>query len=292
MPHMFAALLLSLACAAVLTACGSGERAAARPDASRMIVKGALTYRARIAPQAGAVDVGTLDMKPFTALAFASELPCGDRTVTNGSVVPFRATGNEPGWRLDIGESEMTLLADNGETRLVTPTPTPEKAQGSRKYVATSGGSDLTVTILDQLCTDSMTGMPHPNTVVVLFQGRTLNGCGGDPAALLRDGEWVVQDISGVRLANRSRITLAFGPDGRISGNASCNRYSAAYSLTGEGMLIAKVSATRMACEPPLMRQEQAFLDLLSRVNRFEIGPSGTLILHTGDRRTITARRG
>lgn len=307
-----------------------------------------------IVPQAGTIDVGMLDMKPYTALAFASDLQCGDRKVTIGFVgdvmrltagdrsfdmrsvtsasgskyeaagdpsttlwtkgseatvvirgvsyppctmrsgksTPFRATGNEPGWRLDIGETEMTFLANYGKTRLVTPTPAAEKTEGSRKYVTKSGGRDLTVTIFDRPCADTMTGMPHPNTVVVLFEGKTLNGCGGDPAALLRGGEWVVQDITGVHLVDRSRITLAFGADGRISGKASCNRYGAEYALTGEGLTIAKGFTTRMACDPPLMQQEQVFLEVLNKVDRFEMGPDGTLLLHTGDRRTITARRG
>jgi heat shock protein HslJ/uncharacterized lipoprotein YbaY len=307
-----------------------------------------------IAPQAGSIDVGVLDMKPYTALAFASDLKCGDRKVTvgfagdvmrltagdrsfdmrpatsdsgskyeavgdpsttlwtrgvdatvvvkgvpyppctkrTGSPAPFRATGNEPGWRLDIGETEMTFLASNGQKRVVTPTPAAKKSEGARKYVTKSGGHDLTVTVVDRLCSDTMTGMPHPNTVVVVFQGKTLNGCGGDPASLLRGGEWVVEDITGVRLVDRSRVTLAFGADGKVSGAASCNRFGAEYTLTGEGLAITSAYATRMACEPPLMEQEGVFLDALSKVNRFEMSAEGALILHTGDRRTVTARRG
>ena len=126
----------------------------------------------------------------------------------------------------------------------------------------------------------------------MLFEGKTLNGCGGDPADLLKGGEWVVEDITGVRLVDHSRITLAFGADGRVSGMASCNRYGAEYALTGEGLTISKGFTTRMACDPPLMNQEQVFLEVLSKVQRFELGPNGTLILHTADRRTITARRG
>jgi heat shock protein HslJ/uncharacterized lipoprotein YbaY len=306
-----------------------------------------------IAPQAGTIDVGVLDMKPYTALAFASDLKCGDRTVTVGFVAdvmrlttgdrsfdmrpatsasgstyeavddpsttlstkgseatvvvkgvayppcikgtgtpaPFRATGNEPGWRLDIGETEMTFLASNGQKRVVTPTPAAKKSEGARKYVTKSGGHDLTVTVVDRLCSDTMTGMPHPNTVVVVFEGKTLNGCGGDPASLLRGGEWVVEDITGVRVVKPSRITLAFGADGKVSGTASCNRYGAQYTLTGESLTIVRSYATRMACDAPLMDQERAFLEVLDKVHRFEMGPDATLILHTADRRTVTARQ-
>jgi heat shock protein HslJ/uncharacterized lipoprotein YbaY len=307
-----------------------------------------------IAPKAGVVDVGVLNMTPYTALAFASDLQCGDQRVTlgfvgevmrltagnrafdlrpiaaasgekyeaigdpsttlwnkgdettvviegktypactkaGGGAAPFRATGNEPGWRIDIAESEMTFLTNYGKTRLVTATPAVEASAGARRYATKVGGSDLTVTIYDRPCVDNMSGMPHPNTVVVLFEGRTLNGCGGDPAALLRGGEWVVESLSGVRLVEKSRITLDFGADGQLSGSASCNRYGPGYVLTGEGLTLSKGCTTMMACDPPLMNQEQTFLDMLSKVQRFEMGPDGTLILHTGDSRTIKARRG
>ena len=37
--------------------------------------------------------------------------------------------------------------------------------------------------------------MPHPSTVVVLFGGKELRGCGGDPAALLQGAEWLLEHI-------------------------------------------------------------------------------------------------
>ena len=39
-----------------------------------------------IAPQADVIDVGVLEMKPYTALAFASDLRCGDQKVSIGYV--------------------------------------------------------------------------------------------------------------------------------------------------------------------------------------------------------------
>src|SRR5690606_23164902 len=171
-----------------------------------------------------------------------------------GAATPFRATGNEPGWRLDLDAESMALLMDNGQTRIEAPTPAPERGHDTRRYRASAAGRPLTVTVFDRRCDDTMTGMPHPNTVVVAFGGRTLNGCGGEPAALLQGGEWVVEDLRGGGIVERSRITLNFGADGRIAGRASCNGYTAAYALTGEGLTISKAAATMMACAPALMQ--------------------------------------
>ena len=205
--------------------------------------------------------------------------------------LPFRATGNEPGWRLAITARTMTLVADDGRTRIEAPTPVAEPGEGFTRFRAPAAGVGLVATIFERHCTDSMTGMPHPNAVTITFAGRTLNGCGGDPATLLRGAEWVVEDLAGRGVIDRSRATLAFDANGRVSGRGSCNRYTASYALTGEGLTIAKPASTMMACAPALMQQERLFFDLLAQVRRFSIDASGALVLHAGDGRTIAARR-
>jgi heat shock protein HslJ/membrane-bound inhibitor of C-type lysozyme len=203
----------------------------------------------------------------------------------------FRATGNEPGWRLNITGQTMTLLTNYGETRIELPAPQPETSAGLRRYTSSYGGKDLKVSIFERRCTDTMSGMPYPNAVVVIFEGKTLHGCGGDPALLLRGAKWVVEYLNGRGIVDRSRMTLRFGSDGRVSGRASCNNYSGTYLLTGEALTVSPVAVTRKACAESLMSQENEFLGLLRDVRRFSMSPDGGLILHTGDQRTIKARR-
>jgi heat shock protein HslJ/membrane-bound inhibitor of C-type lysozyme len=210
---------------------------------------------------------------------------------TDGEEPVFRATGNEPDWLLEIDDREMTLLTNYGEDRLAGPTPIPETTNDVSAYVANIDGRSLTVTITAQLCADTMSGMPHPNTVTLLLDGETLRGCGGDPAALLQGAEWVVEDLNGGGIIDRSRVTLNFAEDGRVSGNGSCNTYNGGYVLTGEGLTLSRAATTMMACPPALMSQESRFFELLEKVQRFEIGADGALILHTEDLRTIAARR-
>ena len=212
-------------------------------------------------------------------------------TTVADAVPVFRATGNEPGWLLEIGDQDLILLTNYGENRLAAPTPAPERTSDGQIYVATVDGQSLTVTISAQLCADTMSGMPHPNTVTVLLDGETLRGCGGDPAALLHGAEWVVEDLNGGGIIDRSRVTLNFAEDGRVFGNGSCNTYNGGYVLTGESLTLSRAATTMMACPPALMSQESRFFELLENVQRFEISADGALILHTDDLRTITARR-
>jgi heat shock protein HslJ len=202
----------------------------------------------------------------------------------------FRARGNEPGWRLDIEGDRMAFVAQDGR-RFATATPAPQRTDAFTRYAARADDTDLTVTIVNRRCKDTMSGMPHPNAVEVGYGDRKLTGCGGDPAALLQGRKWVVEDIGGKGVVDGSRATLDFGADGRLAGRGSCNSYFAKYTLTGEGLTVSQAGGTMMACAPALMSQEGLFLDVLRNVRRFDLTEDGALVLRTDDGRTITARR-
>lgn len=203
----------------------------------------------------------------------------------------FRAMGNEPSWRLDVNATEMSLLTDFGQTRVVAAAPTVAVAGATRTLTGRTDKGDMIATFVDRVCMDTMSGMPHPHSVTVVAGGQTLTGCGGEPASLLQGGEWAVVAMDGKPLVAGSKATLTFAPDGSLSGHSSCNRFMSGYTLSGEGLTIASAAGTRMMCESPLMQQEQAFLAALSDTQGFSIAPDGALLLRTGDGRTIEARR-
>jgi heat shock protein HslJ/uncharacterized lipoprotein YbaY len=203
----------------------------------------------------------------------------------------FTARGNEPGWRLDIDGATMTLVTQFGAKRVAVATPAAQRTSAFTRYAARSEGGDLTVTVFDRTCKDTMTGMPHPYAVEVVLDRQKLAGCGGDPATLLQGPEWVVEDINGQGIVDRSRASLVFGPDGRVSGRASCNNFTGQYKLTGEGLTVSQTAGTMMACPPALMDQEAKFLEVLRSVRRFDLTADGALVLQADDRGTIKARR-
>lgn len=203
-----------------------------------------------------------------------------------------QARGNEPAWMLEMTGGELRLELDYGQTRITVQQPAPTREPNLTHYhVRTDDGQLIDVTLLDELCTDTMTGMPYPRAATVMIDGRELRGCAGDPRDLLVGEAWVVEDIGGAGIIDRSRVTLRFERDGRLGGNASCNSYTGNYTLGGELMGFSAVAATLMACSPALMAQEQTFFELLDSLNRFEISDTGALVLHAADGTTLTARR-
>lgn len=223
--------------------------------------------------------------------AAAAATPAASAQSTPGTVAPFKAVGHEPGWTLDLGGTRLVLIADYGATRVEMPLPAAVRIDGGRRYETRSDAHTLIVTILDRTCADTMSGMPRPAIVEVSLDGRTLKGCGGDPAAVLRGGVWFVEQLRGGPVVEMSRMTLQFGANGRVAGSASCNTYSAGYVLSGDGVTVTMPIASMRTCEAPYMAQEAEFLETLRGVHRFELGADGLLTLHAADGGTITARR-
>ncbi len=103
--------------------------------------------------------------------------------------------------------------------------------------------------------------------------------------------EWVVEDIAGAGVVDRSHATLQFLRDGTVVGNATCNRFFGSYASTGSALRIEPAGATRMACPTALMHQENRLLQLLPALNSYRIDKTGALVLSTADGQTVLARR-
>lgn len=211
--------------------------------------------------------------------------------VSPGAVpLPFKAQGNEPFWNLQFGVGQLTLQRLGGGEPLVKPYAVTAVNPATRTLTASTPQGDLELAVTTGLCRDSMSGMPYPAEVVVTLGDDSLTGCGGSPERLLQGAEWVVEDIDGGGIIDRSRVTFNFYTDGQIAGHASCNRYNGRYRLSGEGLTISEVATTRMACAPALLNQEQRFVALLEGVQRFDFDDTDALLLITADEVVLKAR--
>jgi heat shock protein HslJ len=65
-----------------------------------------------------------------------------------------------------------------------------------------------------------------------------------------------------------SKLTIDFSKDGKMTGSAGCNNYTASYKVSGKTIIIASIGTTRKICAKPegVMEQEGQFLKVLTTV--------------------------
>lgn len=94
--------------------------------------------------------------------------------------VEVRAIGQEPGWHVEIdGGSWLRFVADYGALRLFAPAPTPTRSGGGViTYATRADGHELTVEMVEEPCSDTMSGERFSHRVTARVDGRELHGCG------------------------------------------------------------------------------------------------------------------
>lgn len=94
--------------------------------------------------------------------------------------IDFVATGNEPGWSLEVdldkGMFFKTLPSES--IAMETAVPTQAKSGKVTTYSATTDAGELKVEIVHQPCEDTMSGKVSPYLVRVTAKGINFKGCG------------------------------------------------------------------------------------------------------------------
>ena len=92
----------------------------------------------------------------------------------------FWATGNEPGWTLELFPDHLVLVTNYGEMRIEAPLGEPIVDQAARSTVfqAVSDDHEIEVVLQAQRCADDMSGHRFQTTVELVLDGRSYRGCG------------------------------------------------------------------------------------------------------------------
>jgi heat shock protein HslJ len=87
----------------------------------------------------------------------------------------------------------------------------------------------------------------------------------------LNGPEWLLVDLAGTRVVANSKASLAFLDSGKVAGNASCNRFTGAVTISGNTLKFSPLATTMMACaDPKLGTQEITYLKALGAASRYE----------------------
>ena len=76
-----------------------------------------------------------------------------------------------------------------------------------------------------------------------------------------------------VSVAIGSKLTAEFSADGKLSGSAGCNNYTATYEASGKSIKIGQAASTRKMCAGPagVMEQEAQYLKVLGTAVSYRV---------------------
>ena len=95
-------------------------------------------------------------------------------------------------------------------------------------------------------------------------------GCSVEPLSLQNDVTYIAEWIGSEPVVGRTPVSLTFSED-RVYGNAGCNHWFASYQRDGQQIRFSDIGSTRKLCPELIMEQEQRFLELLSRIERWDV---------------------
>jgi heat shock protein HslJ/uncharacterized lipoprotein NlpE involved in copper resistance len=259
-------------------------------DASGQEITGTLASRYLLeneVPDSG--NKNSPQTAPFTANRENIKLQTG---------IDFYAFGNEPSWSLAIDfEKNMHFKnIDGGD--IVTATGKGEKAMDANvvRYASKNTTSYLSVQIMQQGCTDNMSGEKFDYKVMVDTKNisekteQHFEGCGNYVADKNLNGLWFIKSINGTAVTNAKQFmkgmpTLEIKTSEKTFGGTSgCNSFNGKIFTEGAAIRFSSMAATEMYCNDNGF--EQNYFKALQSITKYNI-KNGELILSNPDKTTL-----
>lgn len=92
--------------------------------------------------------------------------------------------------------------------------------------------------------------------------------------------DWDLITLSGKPIASDLSIRLSFTQDGSVAGNAGCNNYNAAYTLSDHILSVGPIASTKKACPEMVMQQEAQFLAALEGQHYLQVNDDQLLLVN------------
>lgn len=207
--------------------------------------------------------------------------------------VDFVAQGQEPFWTVELDlDKGMHLFGPGVKFEMHTPIPEREEIPHGFRYHAEVESGKLTIEVIQQSCTDPMSGDAFPFLVRCLSNEQEFLGCGrfvADEEAL--SGTWQLLRLDAQAIdPEMTDINLVFDlPNARIYGNDGCNNYFGSAEISRDRLrLSSALGSTLKACED--MELGLKFSEVLSSGSlRLQAG-EGKLVLESDAHRLVFSR--
>lgn len=175
--------------------------------------------------------------------------------------IDFYGRGNEPYWSIDMDFDKSFTFAEMNASPIHVPAVqgTSIKSPRTDYYQAITEKADLSITLIEQSCQDSMSGeiFSHAVEVTLKLSGsqdkHTFTGCGEYLPDTRLYGTWQFSAINETPLAADAYMkglpTISLSAENnRLSGHDGCNRLMGGFSIQKNTLSFKQLASTMMAC--------------------------------------------
>lgn len=197
--------------------------------------------------------------------------------------VSFFAYGQEPFWNLEVYDGKEIRFEGMNNQSFVSPSAKELPADSNPFYInfrSNVPNESFQLFVLNQTCTDVMSGEKHPMLVIAYNGKDTLKGCGMNIYDKRINGKWIITKINNKNVpqhlgANNIPQLEINGDSSTISGSTGCNRFNGRFVLRNYKVHMGNIATTKMACANAM---ESAFLAVFNNINSYQIN-NNTLLL-------------
>jgi heat shock protein HslJ len=194
----------------------------------------------------------------------------GITAVFDGTKVAGFSGVNQYGGPYTAGDDGSLKIGDLASTMMAGPEPAMKAEQEYMQLLAACASYEVDADTLTLLTAEDQT------LLYVKAKETALPGTSWDVTSYNNGKGGVTTPVAG------SELTIAFDADGQVSGAGGVNRYSGPYEVDGSAVTIGPLATTKMAGDPELMAQEQAFIKALESSTTWS-GVGGKLELRDAD---------
>lgn len=216
-----------------------------------------------------------------------------DESMITKSESYFRATGNEPFWSIDISTSSIQFKGVDKDNYFNAPHVEPVRAMDAnvKMYVATTEKGSIRVSIAQNECIDTMSGIKYNYSVTVEItigkknEPTIYSGCGTYSIDYRLHDIWVLEELEGKPMVadyflGELPMLEINSKMANFSGFGGCNRIRGSLFQERELLRFTDILSSKMTCDSK--NKEDLFLKALQSTTTYEI-KNNRLYLSTPD---------
>lgn len=118
--------------------------------------------------------------KIFTIIGILSILSaCSEKPTNTNTLDKFIATGNEPGWNINIKNNSVNIVTYYGDNKELFYLDDSDVAVSNDIIIINH--KDTSITIANEICQDTMIEREYDYKVILKTNNEVFNGCGYIP---------------------------------------------------------------------------------------------------------------